>query len=77
MTYDHVKFTNDVRGMVANGDRVPKQRTAPVGGETLAMIAELKAAHPVESCDLFRTTTGQCTCPVGKNDETAPAQPGG
>lgn len=30
----------------------------------VAEIARLRDAHPVESCDLFRTVTGRCTCPT-------------
>lgn len=65
--FDLADFTEQVRALQAEGDRVPVQRE-PVDAETLAMIAELKAAHPVESCDLFRTTTGRCTCVVSADD---------
>lgn len=67
MPFD-AEFVHQAKALVAENDaKVPTQRRRwvehPVDDETLAMIAELKAAHPVESCDLFRTTTGRCTCP--------------
>lgn len=30
--------------------------------ELLAEIARLRAEHPTDRCDLFRTTAGRCTC---------------
>lgn len=65
MTFDPAEFTTEAASLVAENDRVPAQRRwveHPMDAETLAMIADLKAAHPVDRCDLFRTATGRCTC---------------
>lgn len=67
--FDAAEFTRESRELVAQNDRVPTQREPSFPewmseheAEVRAAVERLRAEHPVESCDLFRTVMGRCTC---------------